>query len=94
MSHPSPTPKPHTPAPSGATPMTLLTVKQAAARLSVSVSTIERLVRNGVLPLHRVGPRGPRRFHLHDVDRALIPATCLDERDAGLDAFITATVKG
>lgn len=58
----------------------LLTVKQAAERLNVSTSTVERLIRSGVLPLHRVGPRGPRRFYEHDVDRALIPDQLREHR--------------
>lgn len=78
----------------GLSPMTLLTVNQAADRLTVSTRTIERLVQNGVLRLHRVGPHGPRRFHLRDVDRALIPADSVNEQAEDLDAFITASMNG
>lgn len=75
-------------------PQRLLTVKQAAERLNVSTSTIERLIKSGVLPLHRVGPRGPRRFYVQDVDRALIPAQTPDQRTQDIYDFITSVQEG
>jgi excisionase family DNA binding protein len=62
-----------TPAKPGVQPLNLLTAKQATERLGISASTFERLIRKKALPLYRVGPGGPRRFRLDDVDRALIP---------------------
>ena len=67
------TPPTTTPAKPSVQPLNLLTAKQATERLGISVSTFERLIRKKALRLFRVGPGGPRRFRLDDVDRALIP---------------------
>ena len=46
----------------------LLTAKQAAARLSVHVNTVKRLVRLGEIPHYRLGTRGDLRFDPADID--------------------------
>ena len=47
-------------------PPQLLTVPEAAAALNVSTSTIRRRIRDGSLPVRRVGCRGEsvRRIHI------------------------------
>ena len=50
-----------------------LTAKQAIEHIGISLSTFERMIRKGTMPLYRVGPGGPRRFKIEDVDRAMIP---------------------
>jgi len=45
----------------------LLRASQAAAELAISVYTLRRLVRAGVLPAIRYTPRGQLRFDLRDV---------------------------
>ncbi len=74
-------------------PAKLLTARQVADRLAVSGRTVERLIISGILKLHRVGPRGPRRFRVEDVDRVLIPATSPEQCAVDLDAFITTQTK-
>jgi excisionase family DNA binding protein len=44
----------------------LLTIDEVSRRLSVSVSTVRRIVRDGTLPAYRVG--GRLRFKLHEVE--------------------------
>ena len=57
----------------------LLTVTEAAERLSVSVSCIYQLVENDKLPHHRIGlGRGAIRFSEADLDGFL--AACRRER--------------
>ena len=60
------------PASPGVQTLRWLTAKQATERLGVSGSTFERMIRKQVIPLYRVGPGGPRRFRIEDVDRAMI----------------------
>ena len=81
-----------TPGNTGIPTMQLITPRQAAARLTVSGSTIERMIRRGDLPLYRVGRGGPRRIKVQDVDRMLIPEQTQDEQD-DLNSFITAQLK-
>jgi excisionase family DNA binding protein len=54
-----------------------LTVEQAAERLQVSVRTVERMVSAGVLRERRY--ERTRRYHVTDVDAALMPT---DEDDS------------
>lgn len=81
----------------------LLSVPEAAKRLSVSHSTIWRWIRSGDLPAHRVGPKRVR-LRVADLDRMVAPAgrrreailtdlskvarTLSDEDAARLDAAI------
>jgi excisionase family DNA binding protein len=52
-----------------------LTIEQAAKRLQVSVRTVERMVAAGRLTEHRPLPNSStRRYHVEDVDGAMIPA--------------------
>lgn len=44
----------------------LLTIDDVSDRLSVSISTVRRIVREGLLPAYRVG--GRLRFKLYEVD--------------------------
>ena len=69
-----------------------LTARQATDRLGVCASTFERMIRKQVIPLYRVGPGGPRRFRIEDVDRAMIPEHDPDSR-ADTAAFISNTIK-
>ena len=69
-----------------------LTAKQASERLFVSASTFERMIRKGTVPLYRVGPGGPRRFRIEDVDQAMFPGRSQEWRDE-LDAFINNQIK-
>ncbi len=70
-------------------PNVVLTSKQAAQVLSVSVRTLERLIKNGVLRVYRVGLNGPRRFRREDLERALIPDHTPDQAIDGLGNFIS-----
>lgn len=53
----------------------LLTLDNVSERLSVSISTVRRIVREGLLPAYRVG--GRLRFKLHEVD-AYVDAQRID----------------
>ncbi len=53
----------------------LLTLNNVSERLSVSISTVRRIVREGLLPAYRVG--GRLRFKLHEVD-AYVDAQRID----------------
>ncbi len=53
----------------------LLTIDDVSERLSVSISTVRRIVREGLLPAYRVG--GRLRFKLHEVD-AYVDAQRID----------------
>lgn len=46
---------------------TMLTIRQVADFLHVSVSTIRRWSDTGVLKSYRIGPRGDRRYRRDDV---------------------------
>jgi excisionase family DNA binding protein len=46
----------------------LLTARETAARLSVSVATLYRISKRGLLPAVRLHPAGPLRFRPEDVD--------------------------
>lgn len=48
--------------------MTLLSYKQAAERLGLSVRSLQRLVDSGRVPAHRIGPRGGRIVWRDGVD--------------------------
>ena len=76
----------------GAQTQRWLTARQATDRLGVSASTFERMIRKQVIPLYRVGPGGPRRFRIEDVDRAMFPGQSQEWRDE-LDAFINNQIK-
>ena len=69
-----------------------LTAKQAIEHLGISGSTFERMIRKGTMPLYRVGPGGPRRFRIEDVDRAMIPEKNPD-KGADDDDLITNNAK-
>jgi len=46
---------------------TMVTVRQVADFLHVSISTVRRWSDSGMLKSYRVGPRGDRRYRLNDV---------------------------
>lgn len=46
---------------------TMVTVRQVADFLHVSISTVRRWSDSGMLKSYRVGPRGDRRYWLNDV---------------------------
>ena len=69
---------PNTAASTGVQTQRWLTAKQAIERIGISVSTFERMIRKGTMPLYRVGPGGPRRFRIEDVDHAMIPGQTAD----------------
>lgn len=46
---------------------TMVTVRQVAEFLRVSISTVRRWSDSGMLKSYRVGPRGDRRYRLNDV---------------------------
>jgi excisionase family DNA binding protein len=50
-------------------PPTVLTTKQAARELGVSVETVRRLAREGHVPAWRLHGRGRWRYRLDDVER-------------------------
>lgn len=46
--------------------------EDVAQFLAVSTRTVERLVRNGIIPCYRpLGPSGPVRFRLSDIEKAM-----------------------
>ncbi|MFO0892417.1 MAG: helix-turn-helix domain-containing protein [Isosphaeraceae bacterium] len=52
--------------------MTLLTYREAAARIGLSIPSLTRLVKAGKIPSHRIGPAGGCvRFSPEDLDRYL-----------------------
>lgn len=53
--------------------MTLLTTAEVAARLRVSVATVNKYAREAALPAI-VLPGGQRRYRVEDVDALLAPA--------------------
>jgi len=46
---------------------TMVTIRQVADFLHVSISTVRRWSDSGILKSYRVGPRGDRRYRLDDV---------------------------
>jgi len=46
---------------------TMVTIRQVADFLHVSISTVRRWSDSGMLKSYRVGPRGDRRYQLDDV---------------------------
>ena len=57
----------------------LLTVKEAAARISVHPETVRRWIREGTIPHERIGPHGMIRLRRADVDglsQTIEPAQC------------------
>ena len=73
--------------------MTLLTLQQAAAVLTVSVRTLDRMVQKGVVRQHRIGANGPRRFLMKDIEQALIPDQSPDQSIDRISDFISNTIK-
>jgi len=57
--------------------MTMLTAKEAADRLGVSVRQLDRYVADGLIAARRPTPRGHRKFDATEVDALLrgVPAT-------------------
>jgi excisionase family DNA binding protein len=53
--------------------MEFLTAEEAAALLGVHPKTLDRWVRDGVLPVIQPVPRGQRRFRRSDVEALLTP---------------------
>jgi excisionase family DNA binding protein len=53
--------------------MEFLTPEQAAAMLGVHPKTLDRWVRDGILPVIQPAPRGQRRFRRADVEALLTP---------------------
>lgn len=47
----------------------LLTASEVAERLRISVATVNRYAREGVLPSVQIRERGKRRFRTDDVDK-------------------------
>jgi excisionase family DNA binding protein len=58
-----------------ATLETMLTIRQVADFLHVSVSTVRRWSDTGVLKSYRIGPRGDRRYRRDDVFHFLESST-------------------
>lgn len=56
-------------------PVTMLTVRDVSSLLRVHVNTVRRWNNRGLLKAYRIGPRGDRRFGLHDVARFLAELT-------------------
>lgn len=55
-------------------PDKLITVKEAASRLSVSVRTVYRLMDSGALPSFKVGPKS-RRISEHVLENFILRAS-------------------
>jgi excisionase family DNA binding protein len=51
----------------------LLSAREAAATLGISRATLDRWIKDGLLPVIQPVPHGPRRFRRDDVDRLLSP---------------------
>lgn len=49
----------------------MLTSRELAEKLNVHINTIRRWSDNGLILTYRVGPRGDRRYHWHDVEQFL-----------------------
>jgi excisionase family DNA binding protein len=49
-----------------------VTREDVAAYIAVSLSTVDRMVRRGVIPAYRpLGPGGPLRFRIGDCEKAM-----------------------
>ena len=53
--------------------LNMLTVAEAAERLRAHAHSVRRWADMGILPSHRVGVRGDRRFRRQDLDKFLVP---------------------
>ena len=51
------------------TPDAILTSRQAARLLNVSITTLRRWTNKGMLRCYRIGPRGDRIFTKRDIER-------------------------
>jgi excisionase family DNA binding protein len=60
---------------------TMLTIRQVADFLHVSMSTVRRWSASGILKSYRVGPRGDRRYQRDDVLRFLEESTRHERRE-------------
>ena len=49
--------------------MNLMTIKEVAEAVKVSVSTVRRWVRARQVPAYKVGSRGQLRFRLEDIEQ-------------------------
>jgi excisionase family DNA binding protein len=47
----------------------LLTIKQAAEYLGVSISSVRRMIQKGEVPVVRYGPNGPNLIDIRDLDK-------------------------
>ena len=54
---------------------TMLTIRQVADFLHVSISTVRRWSGTGVLKSYRIGPRGDRRYRREEVFRFIEEST-------------------
>lgn len=45
----------------------VLTSRQVARILNLHINTVRRWSNQGILPAHRIGPRGDRRFKREDI---------------------------
>lgn len=66
-------------------PTAVLDVREAAAYLALSVSTVWRMVRNGTLPHVRLGPKAVR-LRVGDLDRYIEERTSREWTSAAGDA--------
>ena len=55
---------------------TMLTIRQIADFLHISISTVRRWSDSGMLRSYRIGPRGDRRYLRDDVFRFLEESAC------------------
>lgn len=60
---------------------TMLTIRQVADFLHVSMSTVRRWSASGILKSYCVGPRGDRRYQRDDVLRFLEESTRHERRE-------------
>jgi PTS system nitrogen regulatory IIA component len=49
--------------------MNLMTIKEVAEAVKVSVSTVRRWVRDGLVPAYKVGSKGQLRFRLEEIEQ-------------------------
>ena len=61
----------------------LLRVGQVAVAMNVHPNTVRRWAEQGLLTMHRIGPRGDRRFLRSEVDRLLNSALTRRRHVAG-----------
>jgi excisionase family DNA binding protein len=72
----------------------MLTIRQVADFLHISISTVRRWSDSGMLRSYRIGPRGDRRYLRDDVLRLLEESACHPQAGAAEKKIANWTQQG